>query len=78
VKNWVRNWTRGSLIYSIKSFNHNLGFFHKRKFLSWETGPQVFFKTKNQPTQKITNEGVKRANIPYRRVCNKSISTPKF
>jgi hypothetical protein len=36
---------------------HNLGFFHKRKIVSWETGPEVLLKIKNQPTQKITNEG---------------------
>jgi hypothetical protein len=41
---------------SLKSLNHNRGFFHKRKVLSWEPGPEVLFKTKNQPTQKITNE----------------------
>jgi hypothetical protein len=57
VRNWDRNWTTGSIIYSLKSLNHNLGFFHKRKIVSWEPGPEVLLKTKNQPTEKLTNEG---------------------
>jgi hypothetical protein len=62
IKNCPEMWrtgsgTRGSIIYSLKSLNQNLGFFHTKKIVSWEPGPEVLFKTKNHPTQKITNEG---------------------
>jgi len=78
VKNWGWNWTRGSIKYSLKSLNHNLGFFHRRKIKSWEPGPEVLLKTKTSQYRKYPTRDVKRANIPYMRVCNKSISTPKL